>query len=176
MYCSFSFGVKISDEVIRFFPLQISEQKRAISLSLGSECPLLIPWILKFLNIIRPKIGSSWFASSWISTGKMFLCSCGLTRAVWRRVRASGFSPGVWKVQLGWQWCLPLDFSINVLITSSSDISKEKMYIFLNIQLTKLKLISGCVSRVFLYFCGATCCRSQQVALGCEGDFSLPRR
>lgn len=65
----------------------------------------------------------------------------------------------------------PSRFFHNTLITSSADISKKKKIYLFNIQLTKLKLISGYVSRVFLYFYGATCCRCQQVALCCEGDF-----
>lgn len=91
-------------------------------------------------------------------------------------------SEGIWvqswslagPVMMG-QWCSPLDSSVNVLITSSFDISEEKLYIFLNIQLTKLKLISVYISGVFLDFIGAACCRSQQVALVVKGMFSLPR-
>lgn len=62
------------------------------------------------------------------------------------------------------QWRSPLDSSINIFITSSSDVAKE-IYVFLYIQLTNLKFISGYVSRVlpqiFLW------CDLFQISAGC---------
>lgn len=62
------------------------------------------------------------------------------------------------------QWCSPLDSSINIFVTSRSDIAKE-VYVFLYIQLTNLKFISGYVSRVlpqvFLW------CDLLQISAGC---------